>query len=123
MLQILLLFGLSLGVIFLIDILTGISTALVLLVQLCAIRIFCLAILLLLLTMELSVHIVHLVNSIDFSGGHNESLVVQKGDNTFLREHQLDHSFSFMLVKLVLFVMSVCAGYCATGCARLRRVD
>ena len=62
--------------------------------------------LLLLLPLELLVHILYVIRILHFCGSHGERLLVKQRNDPLLRQHQLNHPLSFMLVELVVFIES-----------------
>jgi len=59
--------------------------------------------------MLLALHVVHiadLVNTVHLCRCHHESFLIKECDDTLLRQHKLDHTLSFMLVELVVFIVA-----------------
>ena len=56
-------------------------------------------------------------------GGHGERLLIQKSDDTLLAQHQLNHSFSLVLVELIFFICSGLAKSSRRHRTGSRRVD
>jgi len=59
--------------------------------------------------MLLALHVVHitdLINTVHFCRCHHESFLIEECDDTLLRQHELDHTLSFMLVELVVFIVA-----------------
>ena len=91
------------------------------------------------LVVQMCVHVLDVFSRVQLSGRHRESLLVEKCNDPLLAQHQLNHSFSFVLIEICVIFESchtwLCdAGRCV-GClgrideidsdtkARLRRID
>ena len=52
------------------------------------------------------IHILYIFSILHLSRGHWECFLIEESDYTLLAQHQLDHSFSFVLIKFILLVES-----------------
>ena len=72
----------------------------------------------------MSINVSHSIVAVVLGRGHHEGLFVEERDHTFLRQHQFNHSLSFMLVELVVLVEAVCVeGRAGARLARIDQVD
>ena len=49
-------------------------------------------------------HVADVFGCVHLCRGHGESLLVEEGNDPLLTQHQLNHSFSFVLVEIVILV-------------------
>ena len=49
-------------------------------------------------------HVLDILSILHFSGGHRESLLIKKSNDSLLAEHELDDTLSFVLVKVIIFI-------------------
>lgn len=50
------------------------------------------------------IHILYIFSILHLCRRHGECFLIEESDYTLLAQHQLDHSFSFVLIKFILFV-------------------
>ena len=91
------------------------------------------------LVVQVCVHVLDVFSRVQLSGSHRESLLIEECNDALLAQHQLNHSFSFVLVKICV-IFEGCRTRlgdtsCGVGClsridkvnsdskARLRRID
>ena len=77
----------------------------------------------LLLALLMSIHIADIVHPVHLCRGHHESLLVKEGNHALLRQHQLNHALSFMLIQFVVFIETCSVGSCTTRGGALTRVN
>ena len=50
------------------------------------------------------IHVLYIFSILHLCRGHWECFLIEESDYTLLAQHQLDHSFSFVLIKFILFI-------------------
>ena len=55
------------------------------------------------------IHILYIFGILHLCRGHGERFFVEEGDDTLLAQHQLNHSFSFVLIKFIFFIETALA--------------
>ena len=53
---------------------------------------------------HLIVHVVDIFSVLHLSACHREGLLIEQGNDTLLTEHKFNHSFSFMLIEIVVII-------------------